>query len=82
MVKCHKTSGKERHYRKHQKSHMGTWYFGPKMVCDYCKFNGHGGGFVRGTRMCCNPKSRHYRKAIYIFGDTCNVFEWNTDKVN
>lgn len=74
MVKKHRNSGTDRHYRKHQKIHDRWCSF--QKECMNCKYIGRAGGIdVHGAKACFNKKSKNYMKLIRWGQSACACYE-------
>ena len=73
MVKRHRRTGAERHYRKNQKQHPPDSFH---KCCATCAFSGRSGGdrFYYGMSLgsaCYNKESKMYMRKIVGYGRAC-----------
>ena len=77
MVKRHRRTGADRHYRKNQKKHPPVSFY---KGCYTCAFRGRSGGdrFFHGMSwgsVCYNKKSKMYMRRIVGNGCDCVYYE-------
>ena len=80
MVKKHRHSGADRHFRKNQKKHC-DWRWAEPACCRNCMFSGEGSGNRYNGRgnsqglACFNKRSPKYMQLVLGMHDACREYK-------